>query len=98
MSRLVNIANGASNITDAGLCLIERQTSGTGTLEFNPYTTIRVYCLTTGTITIDGVLACTLTANEIVLLNVSKGLTSDTKLSVTVVSTGSMRIQEVLTQ
>jgi hypothetical protein len=68
--RLTNLATEASRITDVGALWAEVLTSGTGTFRFPPYTTFRVRCLTSGTtVTVNGVLAATMTSGEVMLFN-----------------------------
>ena len=96
MSRAINIPTSGSRVNEIGLVWREILTSGALTAEILPQTTLRIKCIATGTISLDGDLACTLDANEIIYLNTGRGNLNDSKNTVTVVATGTMRIQMAL--
>jgi len=83
--------NASQNLRQAetGLVLVEVLTNTTGTLSLDPYTTFRVRATGATTVTIDGILAMTMMANEIAIFNSGSGITdvntSKRATSVTVV-------------
>lgn len=76
--RTSNLANQAIRQSEVGHLWEEVITNGTGTLEIAKYSTFRVRCATGPiTVTIDGVLAATMTTGEIMLFNVGGGAGTD---------------------
>lgn len=71
--------------SESGLCWEEKITNNTGSLEVLKTGTIRVRATGATTVTIDGVLAATMSAGEILLFNVGDGNPDDNKVTVTVV-------------
>ena len=83
--------NASQNLRQAetGLLWVEVLTNTTGTLSLDPYATFRVRATGATTVTIDGILAMTMMANEIAIFNSGSGITdvntSKRATSVTVV-------------
>lgn len=71
--------------SESGLTWEEKITNSTGTLELPKATTIRVRATGATTVTLDGVLAATMSAGEILILNTGDGNPDDSKTTVTVV-------------
>ena len=85
--RTSNIANQALRHSEVGHVWEEVLTNSGGTIEVPKYATFRVKAAAAITVTIDGVLAATMAANEIIIFNAGNGLT-DIVPSVTVVISG----------
>lgn len=79
-----NNASRALRTADAGLVWEEKLTNATGSIEVEPYSTFRVRATGATTVTIDGVLAATMSAAEIMIFNAGKGDPADIKSTVTV--------------
>lgn len=71
--------------SESGLTWEEKITNNTGSLEVLKTGTIRVRATGATTVTIDGVLAATMSAGEILIFNVGDGDPDDAKPTVTVV-------------
>ncbi len=71
--------------SESGLTWEEKITNNTGSLEVLKAGTVRVRATGATTVTIDGVLAATMSAGEILIFNVGDGNPDDTKVTVTVV-------------
>lgn len=71
--------------SESGLTWEEKITNSTGTLELAKASTFRVRAAGATTVTIDGVLAATMSAGEIIIFNSGDGNPDDTKTTVTVV-------------
>jgi len=82
--RSTNLANEALRQSEVGLVWEEKITSNTGSIEVLPFATFRVRAGAGTTVTIDGVLAMTMMANEIAIFNAGRGSADDTKITVTV--------------
>jgi hypothetical protein len=63
---------------ETGLMWEEQITGATGTLQLNKQVTFRVRAAGATTVTIDGVLAMTMTAGEIAIFNTGSGSMKDT--------------------
>lgn len=70
--------------SESGLCWEEKITNNTGSLEVLRAGTVRVRATGATTVTIDGILAATMSAGEIIIFNVGDGNPDDTKVTVTV--------------
>ena len=70
--------------SESGLCWEEKITNNTGSIEVLKAGTIRVRATGATTVTIDGVLAATMSTGEIIIFNVGDGNPDDTKVTVTV--------------
>lgn len=75
--KTTNIPSGAQRISNVGLQWEEKITNGTGTLHLPAQSTIRVRATGATTVTIDGVLAMTMSAGEIEYFNVGYGTPGD---------------------
>lgn len=90
-----NLASQNLRVAETGLVLEEKLSGAMGTLEVLKVSTIRVRALGATTVTLDGVLACTMVAGEIILLNAGEGNQSDPKATVTVVIAGAAAFVQV---
>ncbi len=79
-----NIASANLNTAESGLVWEEKITGGTGSLEVVEYTTFRVRATGATTVTIDGVLAATMSAGEVMIFNSGRGDPDDTKATITI--------------
>ena len=70
--------------SESGLTWEEKLTNATGSIEVLKAGTIRVRATGATTVMIDGVLAATMSASEILIFNVGDGDPDDTKVTVTV--------------
>lgn len=93
MSRAINIPTGASRVTDVGLVWREISSGAAGSWEVPKYCAVRVRATAAAAISLDSVLAATMTSGEILVLNSGRGTTADTKDTVTLTSTGTAYIQ-----
>lgn len=87
-----NLANNAQRQCETGPVYTEVLSNSAGTIEVKKYHTVRIRAVAGGTITLDGVLACTLKADEIILMNVGGG-TPGGKETVTVVASAAVYLQ-----
>lgn len=71
--RTSNLANQAVRQSEVGHVWEEKLSGTAGTLEVPKYATFRVRAAAGGTVTIDGVLAATMIAGEILLFNAGGG-------------------------
>ena len=83
--RTANLISETLRQSESGLTWEEKITNGTGTLELTKASTFRVRATGATTVTIDGVLAATMSAGEIIVFNTGDGNPDDTKSTVTVV-------------
>ena len=83
--RTANLASQSARQSDVGKVWEELLSGATGTLEIPKYHTFRVRATGATTITIDGVLAMTMSSGEVELFNSGGGDQTDTKNTVTVV-------------
>ncbi len=99
-----NLASETLRHSESGLVWEEVLSGAAGTLQLMPFQTFRVRAAAGGTVTIDGVLAATMIAGEILIFNAGGGqpvLTDPTTTSVvlkqasfaTVVITGAQFVQ-----
>jgi len=88
-----NHATGAVRQSETGQRWIELQTATNGTLEVHPRTTFRIAATAVATVTIGGILAATMAADEVIIFNAGPGDKSDGKQTVTVVTTGTVNLQ-----
>lgn len=79
-----NIASGTLRTSESGLVWEEKITNGTGSLEVEPRATIRVRATGATTVTIDGILAATMSSGEIMIFNAGDGDQKDAKATVTI--------------
>ena len=79
-----NLPSGATRTSEVSLCWVEVISGATGQFEAQPQTCIRVRSTGAATVTLDGLLAMTMMANEIALINVGFGDETDAKKTVTV--------------
>ena len=93
--KTANLASATVRQAESGLVYEEKISGGTGTIEVLRYATLRVRATGATTVTIDGVLAMTMSSGEIVILNAGRGNPSDTKTTVTVVIGGANAFVQV---
>lgn len=74
--------------SDFGIFLREVLTNAMGTIEVPKFSAVRVRATGATTVTFDGVLSCTMSSGEILVLNAGPGLSSDVKETVTLVIAG----------
>lgn len=79
-----NLVTEAVRQSETGQCWEEKLTNTTGSLELRKQTTFRVRATGATTVTIDGVLAMTMSAGEIAVFNTGDGNPDDTKATITV--------------
>jgi len=91
--RTGNIPAGSARILETGAVWVELLTNTGGTLELPPYATFRIRAAAALTVTIDGVLAMTMKADEIERFCVGKGSITDTKATVTVTISAACYLQ-----
>jgi hypothetical protein len=82
--RTANLASQCLRHAESGLVWEEKLSNATGAIEVLPHATFRVRATAGTTVTIDGVLAMTMMANEIAIMNAGGGNPDDTKATVTV--------------
>ena len=70
--------------SESGLTWEEKLTNATGSLELLKASTFRVRATGATTVTIDGVLAATMSAGEVIIFNTGEGDPDDVKVTVTV--------------
>jgi hypothetical protein len=79
-----NLVSETLRHSESGLTWEEKITNNTGTLEVLKCSTFRVRATGATTVTIDGVLAATMSAGEIIVFNAGDGNPDDTKSTITV--------------
>jgi len=80
-----NLASATLNHSESGLVWEEKLSGATGTIEVVEYTTFRVRATGATTVTIDGVLAATMSTGEIMIFNAGRGDPDDTKPTISIV-------------
>ena len=80
-----NLANRAARIAESGHVWEEKISGATGTIEVAEYATFRVRATGATTVTIDGILAMTMSTGEIAVFNAGAGDPADTKQTVSIV-------------
>lgn len=93
--RTSNLANRAIRHSESGHVWEEQLTNGMGTIRVEKYTTIRVRATGATTVTVDGVLAMTMSTGEIELINAGAGTPGDAKDFVDVVIAGANAFVQV---
>lgn len=93
MAKPVNLPTGASRTSEVGLVYSEVLSNASGTIEVPKLSALRIRAVAGTTVTVDGVLAVTMVANEILTINVGSGNHSDTKETVSVVFSGAVYAQ-----
>jgi hypothetical protein len=83
--RASNLASESMRSSEVGLVWEEKITNNTGTLEVEPMSTIRVRATGATTVTLDGILAMTMSAGEIAVFCAGRGDPIDARRTVTVV-------------
>jgi hypothetical protein len=94
--RTSNLANQAVRQAEVGHVWEEVTTNGSGTIEVLKYSTFRVRAAAAVTVSIDGILAATMVAGEILVFNAGGGAGTDAANlvpSVPVVITGTAFVQ-----
>jgi len=79
-----NIASRTMRTSESGLVYEEKLTNAQGSIEVKPHATFRVRATGATTVTIDGVLAMTMSSGEICIFNAGDGSPDDNKPTVTI--------------
>lgn len=79
-----NLVSETQRHSESGLTWEEKLTSATGSFEAPKCGTIRVRATGATTVALDGILAATMSAGEVIIFNVGDGNPDDTKVTVTV--------------
>ena len=79
-----NLVTESVRQSDVGQCWEEKLTNATGSIEVPRQTAFRVRATGATTVTIDGILAMTMSAGEIAIFNTGDGNPDATKRTVTV--------------
>lgn len=82
--KTANIASATLRSAESGLVWEEKLSGATGSIEVGEYATFRVRATGATTVTIDGVLAMTMSSGEIAIFNAGRGNPDDTKPTITV--------------
>lgn len=82
--KTANMANEALRIAEVGNVWEEKITNTTGSIEVLPMATFRVRAAGATTVTIDGILAMTMTSGEIAIFCAGNGNPDDSKPTITV--------------
>ena len=95
MSKPVSAATGASRTSEVGHVWTEIFSGAMGTWEVDAYATIRVRATGATTVTLEGVLAATMSAGEIMTFNAGRSISGDLKETVTLVIGGASAFVQV---
>lgn len=79
-----NIPARTQRISESAQVWVEVLSGATGSFEAQKFATVRVRATGATTVTIDGVLAATMSTGEVMFFNVGVGAETDTKQTVTV--------------
>jgi|SRR5581483_3495335 len=90
-----NLANRAARQAESGHVWEEQLTNAQGTIEVVEYSTFRVRATGATTVTIDGILAMTMSSGEIAIFNAGKGNPTDTKQTVSITIGGAAAFVQV---
>lgn len=82
--RTSNLASQNLRHAETGLVWEEKLTGATGSIKVAKHSTIRVRAGAGTTVTIDGVLAMTMAANEVAIMNVGAGAPGSTQVTVAI--------------
>jgi hypothetical protein len=72
--RTANLASQSLRHAETGTVWEEQLSGATGTVNMLPFTTFRVRATGATTVTIDGILAATMTTGEIIIFNAGSGV------------------------
>ena len=86
--KTANIASENLRIAETGMCWEEKITNSQASIQVLPMATFRVRASAGTTVTIDGVLAMTMMANEIAIFCAGNGSPDDAKPTVTIAVAG----------
>ncbi len=90
-----NLASRSLRHSESGLVWEEKLTNAQGTIEVEPCSTFRVRAAGATTVTIDGILAMTMSTGEIVIFNAGEGNPDDAKATVTITIGGAAAFVQV---
>ena len=93
--RSANLANRAARTSESGHVWEEKLSGAQGTVTVEKFSTIRVRATGATTVTIDGILAMTMSTGEIELFNAGNGTPADSKETVDVVIGGANAFVQV---
>lgn len=82
--RTSNLASQNLRHAETGLVWEEKLTGATGSIKVAKHSTIRVRASAGTSVTIDGVLAMTMAANEVAIMNVGAGAPGAAQVTVTI--------------
>lgn len=82
--RTSNLASQNVRHAETGLVWEEKLTGATGSIKVAKYATIRVRAGAGTSVTIDGILAMTMAANEVAIMNVGSGSPGAAQVTVTI--------------
>jgi len=91
--RTANLAAQTLRQSESGLVWEEKLSGAAGSIEVKRFDTVRVRAAAACTVTIDGILAATMIAGEILIFNAGHGDATDGKATVTVTITGAQFVQ-----
>jgi hypothetical protein len=95
MSSNFNIPARCDRVSDTGFVWVEKITNGTGTIAVEKYSPVRIRATAPLTVSLDGVLAATMTTNEILIVNAGIGVTTDVVRTVDVTIAGGAAFVQV---
>jgi len=90
-----NLASATLRDSESGLVWEEKLSGAQGTVEVTEYATFRVRATGATTVTIDGILAMTMTSGEIAVFNAGRGNPDDTKPTITITIGGANAFVQV---
>lgn len=93
--KTTNLPSGAQRTANVGLVWEEKLTNDTGTLRVDQQGTVRVRATGATTVTIAGILACTMSAGEIEYFNVGVGQGNDSRAQVEVIIGGAAAFVQI---
>lgn len=93
--RTANNASATLRHSESGLVWEEKLTGAQGTVEVLEYATFRVRATGATTVTIDGVLAMTMSTGEIAIFNAGRGNPDDAKPTISILIGGANAFVQV---
>jgi hypothetical protein len=90
-----NLAAATMRTSESGLVWEEKITGAQGSLELLPRQTFRVRAAGATTVTIDGILAATMSSGEVIIFNCGEGDPEDSKATITVAIAGANAFVQV---
>jgi len=90
--KAANNASQSQRFSESGMVWEEKLVLA-GSIEVAKYATVRVRCISAGAVSIDGVVAATMIATEVLILNAGSGDPLDAKETVTITTATNMAVQ-----